>query len=209
MIDGELSRESYSWSPRSHRSSDHRSVPPCHIDEIAPHSCPYTIAAYLRLWSAALSRPARGLFPTDDHTTPWSMINLSSYAVSAPSFYVGVRFGLAGPARNPRLREHDILCMDRDCKGDVLIATWGSRNPGEGPDTYFGDHLFDYHQNGFTPAAQIAGQPPWRPRGHPGLLLFHTIRVGEAEAVAPAITLPIGGPDHFAALPPPTLAQAV
>ena len=183
--------------------------PPCHIDGIAPHSCPYTIAAYLRLWSAALSRPARGLFPTDDHTTPWSMINLSSYAVSAPSFYVGVRFGLAGPARNPRLREHDILRMDRAHEDGVLIATWGSRNPGEGQDTYFGDHLFDYHQNGFTPAAQIAGQPPWRPRGHPGLLLFHTIRVGEAEAVAPAITLPIGGPDHFAALPPPTLAQAV
>jgi hypothetical protein len=172
-------------------------------DRVPPHGCPYTIAAYLRLWNAVLSRRARGLFPTDDSRTPWSMINLSSYAASAPRFNVGVRFGLAGLAKGVRLSNHGIVRMDRQVHDNILDASWGSRNPGLGPDAYLGDDLFDYHRTGLTPAARVPDEPPWRPRGHPGLVLFHVVRTGAADSVAVGITLPLGGPDHFSAQPTP------
>lgn len=181
--------------------------PPGHLesrrDVVAPPQCPYTIAAYLRLWQAALSRRARGLFPTDDYRTPWSMINLAAYAKTAPDFWVGVRYGgkEAGAASDPRFVTHSIRRVIRAHDGSVLTATWGSRNPGEGPESYLGDHLFDYHHHGRTPPIG-ADEAVWRPRGEPGLLLFHVIDTDDGETIAPALALPIGGPDHFAAMAP-------
>ena len=170
------------------------------LEAVSPQGCPYTIAAYLRLWSAALIRKARGLYPTDDYRTPWSMINLSSYAATAPMFWVGVRFGSAGDAHHARLARHGVQCVKRELSAGLLAATWGSRNPGEGAGSYLGDHLFDYHYTGLAPAPDIQGEPYWRPRGHPGLLLFHVIRTEMGESVTAGLALPLGGPDHFASL---------
>lgn len=175
-----------------------------HPEAVAPGHCPFTIAAYLRLWSSALTRHARGLYPTDDHRTPWSMINLSAYAATAPKFYVGIRFGDAGRATYAPLAEHRVECMRRKVDGARVESTWGSRNPGTGSDAYLGDHLFDYHESGLQSPATIDGEPTWRPRGHPGLLLFHVIRLGEAETLTAGLSIPRGGPDHFAALRPTT-----
>lgn len=170
------------------------------LEAVSPQGCPYTIAAYLRLWSAALTRKARGLYPTDDYRTPWSMINLSSYAATAPMFWVGVRFGSAGEAHHARLARHGVLRVERKLDEGLLVATWGSRNPGEGAGSYLGDHLFDYHFTGLAPAPEVPGEPYWRPRGHQGLLLFHVIRTETGESVTAGLALPLGGPDHFASL---------
>ena len=92
--------------------------------------------------------------------------------------------------------------MDRQLDGEIVQATWGTRNPGEGPGAYLGDHLSDYHISKLPPAIRAPDEPAWRPRGHPGLLLFHVIRTEETESVAAGLALPLGGPDHFAALAP-------
>lgn len=177
------------------------SAVPC-VEGVSPRGCPYTIAAYLRLWSAALQRRPVGLYPTDDSQTPWSMINLSDYAVTAPKFNIGVRFGASDLADNSRLRAHGIRCMERQTRDSLVVATWGSRNPGVGDDAYLGDHLFDYHYSGFRPPIIGPNQTPCRPRGHPGLLLFHVLRIDDSEAVTVGVALPLGGPDQFAALRP-------
>lgn len=174
-------------------------------DAVTPPHCPYSIAAYLRLWSALLSRRARGFYPTDDWRTPWSMIDLSLYARTAPQFYVGIRFGSAGRCCDPILAPFQLLRMDRSSDRGVLRSTWGSRNPGEGDSAYLGDQLFDYHVHGGDPPKQLPGEPLWRPRGAPGLVLFHIIRSEDqtmADAVTVGLGLPAGGPDHIAALRP-------
>lgn len=171
-------------------------------DFVSPSQCTYSIAAYLRLWSALLTRRARGMFPTDDRRVPWSMINLSDYARSAPRFYVGIRYGSAGQCSYSQLASRGVLSMTRSSQDGLLYATWGSRNPGEGADTYLGDQLFDYHAHHGNPPVRVAGEPNWRPRGAPGLVLLHLIRSPgqQKDAVAIGLGVPLGGPDHFAAL---------
>ncbi len=182
--------------------------PPGHIpggvELVSPPNCPYSIAAYLRLWSALLTRRARGLIPTDDRSTPWSMIDLKDYANSAPKFYVGVRFGSAGLCIDPSLAARGIQRMERSSSANVLVSTWGSRNPGQSPDAYLGDQLFDYHVHHRSPPSRNDGEPIWRKRGSPGLILFHVIRgePGHEDVVTAGLALPLGGPDHIAALRP-------
>lgn len=171
---------------------------------VSPPSCPYSIAAYLRLWSALLTRHARGIIPTDDRITPWSMIDLKEYMSTAPKFFVGVRYGSAGLSSDVRLAEKGIHRMDRGSRDGVLTSTWGSRNPGQGYDVYLGDQLFDYHVHGETPPNRTEGEPLWRKRGSPGLVLFHIIRgeAGHNDTLTVGLALPLGGPDHIAALRP-------
>lgn len=171
-------------------------------DFVSPSQCPYSIAAYLRLWSAMLTRRARGMFPTDNRRVPWSMINLLDYARSAPRFFVGIRYGSAGQCSYTRLANHGVLSMTRSSRNGMLYATWGSRNPGEGDDAFLGDQLFDYHAHHGYPPLHVPGEPSWRPRGAPGLVLFHLIKSPgqQKDAVAIGISIPLGGPDHFATL---------
>ena len=184
--------------------------PPGHLEErydlVQPRGCPYSVAAYLRLWDAALRRreQARGLYPTDDRSTPWNLIDLREYVRDAPRFYMGVRFGPEGPSNIPRLQEHRIQRLTRSVSDGVLAASWGTRNPGEGQDVYLGDQFFDYHHHGVAPPILTPGEPPWRPRGHPGLVLFHVVKGtgNEPDAVTVGLAIPLGGPDHFAALRP-------
>lgn len=179
--------------------------PPGHLpkykEKVAPPDCPYSIAAYLRLWDALLSRRARGLYPTDDRRVPWSMIDLARYAADAPHFYVGVRYGSAGTSSHDGLKAAGVQCMTRESRDGILVSTWGSRNPGSSHDSYLGDQLFDYHVHSGIPPERIPGEPLWRKRGAPAQLLFHVIRTGAGQdAVTVGLALPLGGPDHIAAL---------
>lgn len=174
-------------------------------ESVAPPSCPYSIAAYLRFWDAALSRSVRGIYPTDNRHTPWSMIDLAEYRAHAPQFYVGLRYGGAGPTADGELGARGAVRMVRQHEYGALVSTWGSRNPGNAADSYMGDQLFDYHAHGRRPPEVSVGEPMWRPRGEPGLVLFHIIALEGAlipETVTVGLALPLGGPDHFAALRP-------
>lgn len=166
-------------------------------------ACPYAMAAYLRLWGACLSRHARGLWPTEDWSTPWSMVDLEARAHHQPKFRVGMRFGngskvSSGPLSALPFPVHPM----RRTVGDnsTLEATWGAHNS---LGSYAGDEFFDYYATGTKSPAVVTGEVTWRPVGDPGQLLFHVIeREGGEPTIALGVGIPLGGPDQFAARSP-------
>lgn len=169
---------------------------------VEPSGCPYSIAAYLRFWQAALDDPTvPGLRPTDNDKTPWNMTDIKAYRSSKPQFYVGVRFGPLQNAQSEQLRRFNIPMMTRGISerhSDQLATLWGSRNPSE---NWLGDQLFDYHLHGPEKAPHLLTGEKWRPRGHPGLLLFHVVKEPlDREVICMGLSIPHGGPDHIAAL---------
>jgi hypothetical protein len=169
--------------------------------ELDPRSCPYSIAAYLRLWAAALKRTrCDGLYPSDTEGTSWS---LAQPLMHPPLFHVGIAYGEAGISRWPELEKLGVRTMKRgQASGSprILNTLWGRR--GEGG-KFHGDQLFDYNFTKLVPPPLLSGEPVWRKRGHPGLILFHAIRDDGApyDAVTVGLAIPHGGPEQFAALP--------
>ncbi len=164
-----------------------------------PQSCPYSIAAYLRLWSyLASDRSAPGFYPTDRPEVPWNYTD--TMHPSTPQFYLAFRFG-QNPARDPRLAARGIKAVTRErtSNGHALQTLWGTRGYGG---SYYGDELVDYYFHGTMPVPSIQGGASWRPRGHPGLALFHVVSAPELpnDLLAIGLGIPHGGPDHIAAL---------
>lgn len=174
-------------------------------DDPTPYSRsgPYAISAYLRLWKACLTRHARGLVPTDDPRTPWSMLDLEQKSTEQPVFFVGIRYGSGSDVDEGPLSDlpFAVRTMQRAVAEGELEAAWGTRNPATGSDQYLGDQLFDYHLHRKAAPDAGPGEPVWRPVGAPGLILFHVIERPDARfpTVAVGVALPLGGPDQFAA----------
>ena len=83
-------------------------VPPAPED--AQHSlprddCPFSVAAYLRLWAVALNKGLPGFFPTDQPNSAWSRNDLVDRTAKQPSFRVGLRFGRQAPVQHGPLSE--------------------------------------------------------------------------------------------------------
>lgn len=169
--------------------------------EIEPRECPYSIAAYLRLWSAALKRPrCDGLYPSDSEGVRWA---LAQPLMRPPAFYIGVAFGEGGASQWADLALRGVRAMTRSeapGRPRMLNTLWGRRSEGG---RYHGDQLFDYNYTRLTAPQLLGGTPVWRERGHPGLVLFHVIRSadGAFDAVTVGLAIPHGGPEQFAALP--------
>lgn len=170
---------------------------------VDPSGCPYSIAAYLRLWDAALQNPnTPGLRPTDNPSMPWNLLNSKMYRDTAPRFYVGVRFGSDQGSDKLTFKGSTVPMMRRGYavhRENLLATLWGSRNPTE---RWFGDQVFDYHYHNVSGAPRLLTDGAWRPRGHPGLLLFHPVIEPNTmrEVIAIGLAIPHGGPDHVAAL---------
>lgn len=167
-----------------------------------PASCPYTIAAYLRLWHACLTRRARGLFPTEDGTTPWTALDLSQRAASQPRFWVGIRNGSGESLIGPGFDTLDppIAMMQRTVEDGELRAGWGGRSDNQASGNYLGDSRFDHHVHTAAAPPIDFGGTRWRPPGSDGLLLFMPVRVeGQLPVFAVGAAIPLGGPDHIAA----------
>lgn len=164
---------------------------------VRPQSCPYAIAAYLRLWHALASgHHAPGFHATDKPDLPWSQLD----GRAAPRFYLAVRSG-DKQSTEPELRAIGIGAMIRGLGPlDRLNTLWGSR--GYDNSGFHGDQLIDYHYHRREPVPRLQSGDIWRPRGHPGLALFHVIQddQGGPDVVTLGLGLPHGGPDHIAAL---------
>ncbi|MEO7169676.1 MAG: Z1 domain-containing protein, partial [Sphingomonas sp.] len=164
-----------------------------------PQSCPYSIAAYLRLWSYLVGdHSAPGFYPTDRPEVPWNYAD--TLRASTPDFYLAFRHGQS-PARDPRLAARGIKAVTRErtSSGRALQTLWGTRGYGG---SYFGDELVDYYFHKTAPVPSIQGGASWRPRGHPGLALLHVVSAPDlpTDLLAIGLGLPHGGPDHIAAL---------
>ncbi|WP_343501945.1 Z1 domain-containing protein [Alloyangia pacifica] len=166
-----------------------------------PQSCPYSIAAYLRLWShLAGDCSAPGFFPTDRPNIPWNFSDTG--AASTPKFYIAFRHGQKN-VRDPRLASKGVRAVTRGRGPDdrALQTLWGTRGYGN---SYFGDEFVDYYFHRTAPVPSIQGGATWRPRGHPGLALFHIVSAPDlpTDLLTVGLGLPHGGPDHIAALRP-------
>ena len=160
---------------------------------------PYSIAAYLRLWSAVITRRVPGLVSTDEPPVRWSLVERELLARRQPRFWVGLRFGdgdvvtdgpladLAWPVR-PMARK--VVAGTNE-----LDASWGSRNYRGG--TIRGDDLFEIAARGIEPQVTPAGT---RLPGSDGLVLFHVVDRGDGrQTIALGVSVPLGGPDHIRA----------
>jgi hypothetical protein len=134
------------------------------------------------------------------------MLDLEQKRAQQPVFYIGIRYGSGDEVNSGPLAAlpFRVRAMQRAVHDGMLAATWGSRNPGEGPDAYLGDALFDYHVHGLKPPRALSDEPVWRPVGSPGLVLFHVVEQPDKPfpTVAVGVGLPLGGPDQFAARTP-------
>ncbi|WP_417261771.1 Z1 domain-containing protein [Celeribacter sp.] len=164
-------------------------------------ACPYAIAAYLRLWSASLTRSITGLFITGQPGDRWSYADLTRKKAEQPRFWVGIRYGDGATISNGPLARLP-FCIRATTKrvvGGELKTTWGASDPNAGPTQYRGDVYFDYyHRYADVPSSNNTG---WRPSGSDGQILFYVNQHSDDEhpTVAVGVCLPAGGPEQFSA----------
>lgn len=164
--------------------------------------CPYSIAAYLRLWEAALTRPVRGLFVTGRPADLWSMADLKAKQQTQPRFWVGIRYGDGPVVGSGPLSTlpFAIRTTRKNVEGGEVTTAWGTNDPNAGPGQYRGDEFFDYYHHGTQLPVQ-ARDSRWRPSGSDGMILFYVNQpTGQAHSsVALGLSIPAGGPEQFAA----------
>lgn len=167
--------------------------------------CPYSLAAYLRLWNACLTRHVRGLFVTGSPTDNWYRTDLVGKQSTQPRFTVGIRYGSEPPVNDEILSAltFPIPATRREVKQDTgeLANRWGGRNPGDSPDRYRGDEYFDYYHRGEA-VPPLNPNSSWRPEGSHGQILFYVNQLPGQKypAVAVAVSIPAGGPEQFSAV---------
>lgn len=166
---------------------------------VNPQSCPYSIAAYFRLWSRLSSdHSVPGFYPTDRLDVPWNYSDTINS--TPPEFYLVFRHG-PNQSQDAQLRSKGVRAMTRgrSDSGQLLNTLWGTRGYS---DAYFGDELIDYYFHRTAGRPNLEGGATWRPRNHPGLALFHLVSTKDLsnDTVAVGLGLPHGGPDHIAAL---------
>ncbi len=165
-------------------------------------ACPYAIAAYLRLWSASLTRSITGLFVTGQPGDLWSYVDLGLKRAAQPRFWVGIRYGDGALVSNGTLARlpFNIRATTKKVVGGELKTTWGASDPNAGPGEYRGDVYFDYyHRYGAAPSSSIT---TWRPSGSDGQILFYVNQHPEDPhpTIAVGVCLPAGGPEQFSAI---------
>ena len=164
-------------------------------------ACPYSIAAYLRLWSACLTRPITGLFVTGHPGALWSYADLKRKNAERPRFWIGIRYGDGATVSNGPLAllPFNIRATTKMVIGGELKTTWGASDPNAGPDQYRGDVYFDYYHH--RAAVPSNSSMAWRPSGSDGQILFYVNQhPGDKHpTIAVGVCLPAGGPEQFSA----------
>lgn len=169
--------------------------------DLPRRACPYAIAAYLRLWSASLTRSIKGLFVTGHPGELWSYADLVRKRTEQPRFWVGIRYGDGGAVSNGSLARlpFSIRATTKRVIGGELKTTWGASDPNAGPGQYRGDVYFDYyHRHAAVPSSNNTA---WRPSGSDGQILFYVNQRPDDlhPTVAVGVCLPAGGPEQFSA----------
>ena len=163
--------------------------------------CPYAIAAYLRLWSACLTRPITGLFVTGHPGDLWSYADLRRKNAERPRFWIGIRYGDGATVSKGSLARlpFNIRATTKMVSGGELKTTWGASDPNAGPDQYRGDVYFDYYHH--RAAVPLNSNMAWRPSGSDGQILFYVNQHpgDQHPTVAVGVCLPAGGPEQFSA----------
>lgn len=168
----------------------------------AKRSCPYSIAAYLRLWAASLTRPVAGFFVAGRPGELWSYLDLKRKIAEQPRFWVGIRYGSGSSVTTGPLADlpFDIRATAKEVAEGELTTTWGANNPNAGPGDYRGDVYFDYYHRQ-VPIPTPGTDASWRPSGSDGQILFYINQHPGQQypAIAVGVCIPAGGPEQFSA----------
>lgn len=169
--------------------------------DLTRRTCPYAIAAYLRLWSASVTRSIKGLFVTGHPGELWSYADLGRKRTEQPRFWIGIRYGDGAAVSNGPLAllPFNIRTTTKRVIGGELKTTWGASDPNAGPGQYRGDVYFDYYHRDLP--VPLSSKTAWRPSGSDGQILFY-INQHKDDAhptVAVGVCLPAGGPEQFSA----------
>lgn len=154
---------------------------------------PFNVAAYLRFWALCLEERLPAAFTTDEPPQLWSLVDLTVRIRQQPRFRVGLRFGPGKPVESGPLARMPwpVHPMRRTVSDSRLEGRWGSRNYRDG--VMWGDEFFDCYSTGQLPQLTPSRA---RQRGSDGLILVHVIERDEGVSLAPAVSLPVGGPDQ-------------
>lgn len=154
---------------------------------------PANIAAYLRFWALCLEDRVPASFTTDEPPLLWSLVDMEQRIREQPRFRVGLRFGPGERVQDGPLAdlEWSVFSMKRNVVDRRLQGQWGSRNYRDG--VLWGDEYFDCYGSGELPRLTDSRA---RARGEDGLLLFHVVEHEDGISLAPAVSIPVGGPDQ-------------
>lgn len=165
-------------------------------------TCPYNLAAYLRLWDACLTRHVRGIFENTASARRWSALNLEAKQAEQPKFWIGIRYGHGAVLEGDHFDKLNfaVKASARNEVGSNLANGWGSQDPEAGATGYRGDLFFDYYRGAGFPMPSTWGS--WRPPGSDGQVLFllNTHESRNHAVAAVSMSLPAGGPEQIAAL---------
>lgn len=159
---------------------------------------PYSIAAYLRLWSeVAQGRSRGGLIGVRGGGSSVGGLTFTD----PPYFNVAIRYGDGGAVTEGSWRDLPFVpvATTRALVDGLVKGGWGSRNPHAEPGAYAADEYFDYHARGTSPPAWNGSSTGWRPAGDDGLILFQLTEVDGAfePAVSVGVVMPLGGPNQY------------
>lgn len=155
---------------------------------------PFNVAAYLRFWALCLEERLPAAFTTDEPPLLWSLVDLGARIEEQPRFRVGLRFGPGPGVEEGALAglPWPVFPMQRKVVDGRLQGQWGSRNYRDG--VLWGDEFFDCYTSGKRPVLTPSRA---RVRGSEGLLLIHVIQNENGISIAPALSIPAGGPDQI------------
>ncbi|WP_207918352.1 Z1 domain-containing protein [Luteimonas terricola] len=169
--------------------------------DLTRRTCPYAIAAYLRLWSASVTRSIKGLFVTGHPGELWSYADLGRKKTEQPRFWIGIRYGDGAAVSNGPLAllPFNIRATTKRVIGGELKTTWGASDPNAGPGQYRGDVYFDYYHRDLP--VPLSSKTAWRPSNSDGQILFYVNQHKDDPhpTVAVGVCLPAGGPEQFSA----------
>jgi hypothetical protein len=206
---GPDSREASRWSSVAHHAKLPTDDPASplyrapYIDDSVDLgvASPYEVAAYLRLWHAAIPRLVPGLMTADDRPVPWDLVEKETLERRRPRFWIGLRFGSGKPVTSGPLGALPwaVRPMQRSVVDGTadLQATWGSRN--YVGDQVRGDEVFESAvlPDRLHASLNLEGV---RLPGSDGMVLFHVVgRDDGSQSIAVGVSLPLGGPDHIKA----------
>ncbi|NRQ50398.1 Z1 domain-containing protein [Aeromicrobium stalagmiti] len=163
--------------------------------------CPYSVAAYLRLWASCLDIRSDFFTTTGELSEVWSMVDLEEKRNQQPRFNIGIRFGSGAAPSTPPFDTLAFDCpvMNRAVRDGEMPGGWGSHNAGP----WAGDEWFDLYDLDHPPS-ETELQLKSRAAGRPGLILFNITHPDGIRhpVTAVGVSLPVGGPNQIAARGP-------
>ena len=166
------------------------------LGDIITTNSPYSIAAYLKLWTSSTTLNRSFTYAPNDEV--WDG------TVNPPEFNLVILNGNSSKTEtveDGKKKTFSVNLSERTPESNF----WGN---GTGSANRFDDKLVDFHMPGTAPAPMIhhgSGKykgdpnPRYVQNGHPGLMVIRLIEVDGLPSLAIGFSMPVDGPAHLRA----------